>query len=63
MLEKQKHTHVVAPGINWLHNMLYEASAFGYTYEKAVEVGYLKEYNAAIRALKEMHKRGITVLP
>ncbi len=63
MLEKAKSKHVVAPGINWLHAMLYEAAPFGYTYEKAVQVGYLREYEAAIKGLKEMHRRGITVLP
>lgn len=63
MLEKNKHKHVVAPGINWLWATVYEAAPLGYTFEKAEQVGYMKELQAAIRALKEMHGRGITVLP
>ncbi|PQE16332.1 hypothetical protein CJF32_00006231 [Rutstroemia sp. NJR-2017a WRK4] len=55
MLEAQKHRHIVAP--------VHEASAFGYTHEKAEQVGYKKELEASIRGLREMHKRGIAVLP
>lgn len=40
-----------------------DAAAFGYSFEKAEQVGYKKELDAAIKGLKEMHKRGITVLP
>ncbi|KUJ11037.1 isoaspartyl dipeptidase-like protein [Mollisia scopiformis] len=63
MLEKQKDKHVVAPGINWLIATLHDAAAFGYPNEKAQQVGYQKEYDASIRGLREMHRRGITVLP
>ncbi|KAH6663017.1 isoaspartyl dipeptidase-like protein [Halenospora varia] len=63
MLEKKKTKHVVAPGINWLIATLHDAAAFGYPNEKAEQVGYQKELDAAIRGLREMHKRGITVLP
>ena len=63
MLEKAKSKHVVAPGINWLWATVYEAAPFGYSFEKAEQVGYMKELQIAIRALKEMHERGITVLP
>lgn len=63
MLEKAKTKHIVAPGINWLVATIYEAGAFGYSFEKAEQVGYKKELEAAIKGLKEMHKRGITVLP
>ena len=63
MLEKKKSKHVVAPGINWLYATVYEAAPFGYSFEKAEQVGYMKELQVAIRALKEMHERGITVLP
>lgn len=41
----------------------HDAAAFGYPNEKAQSVGYQKELDAAIRGLREMHKRGITVLP
>ncbi|MDI1489553.1 MAG: hypothetical protein OHK93_000750 [Ramalina farinacea] len=63
MLKKAKSKHVVAPGINWLWATVYEAAPFGYSFEKAEQVGYMEELQIAIRALKEMHKRGITVLP
>ena len=42
---------------------LNEAEAFGYTHEKAEQVGYRKELEHAIRGLREMHRRGIVVLP
>ncbi|KAE8446434.1 hypothetical protein EG329_012039 [Mollisiaceae sp. DMI_Dod_QoI] len=63
MLEKKRDKHVVAPGINWLIATLYEAAAFGYPHEKAEQVGYQKELDIAICGLREMHRRGITVLP
>ena len=63
MLEKNKHKHVVAPAINWPWATVYEAAPFGYSFEKTEQVGYMKESQAAIKALKKMHERGITVLP
>ncbi|CAD6448669.1 3ffffd6d-cae7-48a6-8f8f-756534d25e49 [Sclerotinia trifoliorum] len=63
MLEAKKDKHIVAPGINWLIATLNEASKFGYTHEKAAQVGYQKELDAAIHGLREMHKRGIVILP
>ncbi|CCD51611.1 putative isoaspartyl dipeptidase protein [Botrytis cinerea BcDW1] len=63
MLDAKKDKHIVAPALNWLIATLNDAAAFGYTHEKAESVGYQKELDAAIRALREMHKRGIVVLP
>jgi hypothetical protein len=63
MLEAARTRHIVAPGINWLIATLNEAAAFGYTHEKAEQVGYKKELDYAIRGLREMHRRGIVVLP
>ncbi|KAH8807276.1 hypothetical protein F5884DRAFT_339765 [Xylogone sp. PMI_703] len=63
LLEKKKTKHVVAPGINWLIATLEDAATFGYANEKAEQVGYRIELNTAIRGLREMHKRGIVVLP
>lgn len=54
MLEKKKTKHMVAPGLNWLIATLQDAAAFGYPNEKAEQVGYLKELNAAVGALREM---------
>lgn len=42
---------------------VHEAAAFGYPKEKAEQVGYAKELDIAIRGLREMHRRGIIVLP
>lgn len=63
LLVKNKHKLVVAPAINWLYATVYDAAPFGYTFEKAEEVGYKKELEVACQALKEMHKKGVTVLP
>ncbi|KAJ5209768.1 hypothetical protein N7449_004147 [Penicillium cf. viridicatum] len=62
-LEKNKSKHVVAPAINWLIATLHDAVMFGYSTEKAEQVGYQKELSAADRAMREMHRRGIVVLP
>jgi len=63
VLEAQKHRVFVAPGINWLHATLYGAEAYGYGPAKAEAVGYRRELQVSIAALKEMHARGIRVLP
>ena len=63
MLEDKRGSHVVAPGINWLIATLHEAEAFGFPTSKAEQVGYKKELQSAIRGLREMHRRGIVVLP
>lgn len=63
MLEGAKSKHVVAPGLNWLVATLEDAAAFGYANEKAEQVGYGKELAAAVAGLREMHRRGIVVLP
>ncbi|RSH89115.1 hypothetical protein EHS25_002781 [Saitozyma podzolica] len=51
-LEKQKDRVFVAP-----------AAAFGYPTSKAESVGYARELEVAVAGLKEMHRRGIKVLP
>jgi len=53
----------VAPGINWLIATLEDATPFGFTPELAEQVGYKRELDVAIQGLREMHKRGIRVLP
>lgn len=63
MLEKKRTKHVVAPGINWIIATLYDADAFGYPQSKAEQVGYKRELDAAVAGLREMHRRGIVVLP
>lgn len=63
MMEKMKDKVIVAPAMNWLVATLYEAEAFGYTHEKAEKVGYGRELDIAVAGLREMHRRGILVLP
>lgn len=63
MLEKNKAKHVVAPGINWIIATLYDSAEFGYSQEKAEQVGYKKELDIAVAGLREMHRRGIVILP
>jgi hypothetical protein len=62
LLESNKSKHVVAPAINWLIATL-DADAFGYPKAKAEQAGYKKELDTAILGLREMHRRGIVVLP
>jgi imidazolonepropionase-like amidohydrolase len=63
MLEANKDWVFVAPGINWLVATLYEAEAFGFPQEAAEAVGYKKELEVATEGLREMHRRGIKLLP
>ncbi|KAF0317782.1 amidohydrolase [Colletotrichum asianum] len=63
MLEKSTHTSIVAPAINWLVATAYEAEAFGYTHEAAEKAGYVRELDTAVAGLREMHRRGIVILP
>jgi imidazolonepropionase-like amidohydrolase len=63
MLEENKDWVFVAPGINWLVATLYEAEAFGFPQEAAEAVGYKKELEQATDGLREMHRRGIKLLP
>ncbi|HEV7933137.1 MAG TPA: amidohydrolase family protein [Actinomadura sp.] len=62
-LERQKDRVFVAPGINWLIATLEDASPWGYTPDLAEQVGYKRELEIAIEGLREMHRRGVRVLP
>jgi imidazolonepropionase-like amidohydrolase len=63
MLEAKKDRVFVAPGIAILYAMLHEAEPWGITNARATEMGYQHEWDAALESLREMHKRGIRVLP
>jgi len=63
MLEAAKDRVFVAPGIAIILAMLYEAEPWGITHAKAVQMGYLREWEAAQESLRAMHKRGIRILP
>jgi imidazolonepropionase-like amidohydrolase len=63
LIAERKDEVFVAPGLHWLYASLYEADAFGFPQEAAEAVGYKLELDAGIEGLKEMHRRGIRVLP
>lgn len=63
LLEANKDTVFVVPGLAWLIQTSYGASEWGVTPEIARDMGYHRELEFAIKACKEMHKRGIRVLP
>jgi hypothetical protein len=63
LLEANRHKHVIAPAINWLYTTVYEAAAFGFPAGSPMQVAYKKELETAILALKEMRRRGVTILP
>lgn len=63
MLEAAKDWVFVAPGINWLVATLYEAESFGFPPAAAEAVGYKRELEMAIKGLREMHRRGVKILP
>ncbi|GFP56048.1 hypothetical protein TASIC1_0006021800 [Trichoderma asperellum] len=63
LLEEKKDHIVVAPAINWLWATLYDAEPFGYSFNAAETMGYKRETEIAVAALREMHRRGIIVLP
>ena len=63
MLEAQKDKVFVAPGISVILKLLYEGEVIGVSQQKAREMGYEIELEAAVKSLTAMHKRGIRVLP
>jgi imidazolonepropionase-like amidohydrolase len=63
LLEAAKDRVFVAPGINWLITTLNDAAPWGYTPSHAEAAGYKRELDIAIEGLREMHRRGIRVLP
>ncbi|NCV71209.1 MAG: hypothetical protein EBW55_11000, partial [Betaproteobacteria bacterium] len=63
LLEAHKFDHFVAPGLAWLINTSYHASAWGLTPEITRKMGYHRELEAAIESMKAMRRRGIRILP
>jgi imidazolonepropionase-like amidohydrolase len=63
MLEAAKDRVFVVPGIAIIYALLNEAEPWGTTRAKAIEMGYQIEWDAALKSLSAMHKRGIRVLP
>ena len=63
LLEEAKDRVFVVPGIGIIYALLHEASPWGVTHAKAVQMGYQVEWDAALESLSKMHKRGVRVLP
>jgi imidazolonepropionase-like amidohydrolase len=63
MLEANRDRHFVAPGLAWLINTSFHASQWGITPEAAKQMGYHRELEIAVEALKKMHRRGIRIVP
>tara|TARA_B110000003_G_scaffold41197_1_gene38273 strand:- start:386 stop:1633 length:1248 start_codon:yes stop_codon:yes gene_type:complete len=63
LLEQRKDSVFVAPGLHWLIATCEEAHVFGYERSRAELVGYVEELEVSIEGMKEMHRRGIKVLP
>jgi imidazolonepropionase-like amidohydrolase len=63
MLAAAKDRHFVAPGVAWLYQTCHGASKWGITPEVARSMGYFRELDACIAAVKHMKERGIRILP
>jgi imidazolonepropionase-like amidohydrolase len=62
LLEAARERIFVAPAIGLLHNLMYEAGAWGITYEKAAATGVVHQFECAQRVFAELRKRGVRVL-
>ncbi|KAF8176448.1 hypothetical protein K438DRAFT_1939421 [Mycena galopus ATCC 62051] len=62
-LEAQKDRVFVAPALNFPLSTISDAADFGYPPSRAEAIGYAREMEIAIAGLKEMHRRGIKILP
>ena len=62
LLEEARDRIFVAPAIGLLHNLMYEAEAWGITYEKARATGVVHQFECAQRVFAELRKRGVRVL-
>ena len=62
LLEAARDRVFVAPAVGLLHNLLYEADAWGITHEKAKAAGVEKQFECAQQVFPELRKRGVRVL-
>lgn len=63
VLESVKDTVFVAPTIGITIATLYEASAWGITTDIAEGLGMRRELEAAVDNMRELHRRGVRILP
>ncbi len=62
LLEAARDRIFVAPAIGLLHNLMYEAEAWGITYDGARATGVVHQFECAQRVFAELRKRGVRVL-
>jgi imidazolonepropionase-like amidohydrolase len=62
LLEAARDRVFLAPAIGLLHNLMYEADAWGITYEKARASGVVDQFECAQKVFAELRKRGLRVL-
>jgi imidazolonepropionase-like amidohydrolase len=63
LLEAQKDKVFVVPGLSVIVRLLFNGDEWGISHKKAIAMGYEEELAASEKSLREMHKRGIRVLP
>ena len=63
LLEQHRDKVFVAPGLSVIIKLLYEGEIVGISHQKAKDMGYELELEAAVKSLQAMHKRGVRVLP
>lgn len=62
LLEAARDRIFLAPAIGLLHNLMYEADAWGITYEKAEASGVVDQFECAQKVFAALRKRGLRVL-
>jgi imidazolonepropionase-like amidohydrolase len=62
LLEAARDRIFVAPAVGLLHNTIFEAEAWGITYEKAKLNGVVDQFERAQQVFVELRKRGVRVL-
>lgn len=63
LLEANKDWVYVVPTLGITYTTIYEAEPWGITEEIAREGGFVAELEAAVASMKDLHKRGVRVLP
>lgn len=63
MLARRKDEFFVGPGLAWLVQTATGASAYGITPDSELGQVYARELEYAVEAMREMHRRGIRVVP
>jgi imidazolonepropionase-like amidohydrolase len=62
LLEAARDRIFVAPAVGLLHNTIFEAQAWGITYEKAKLNGVVDQFECAQQVFAELRKRGVRVI-